>query len=60
VIDVNWLSLVALTACLVLAVAAYRGQRVGVRKSLVLALAWGGIFLLVAAVFAAVGPQQSL
>lgn len=55
-IDVNWLSLVALTACLVLAVAAYRGQRVGARKSLVLALAWGGIFLLVAGVFTAVGP----
>jgi hypothetical protein len=53
--QVNWLSIISLTACLVLAIAAYRGQRVGVRKSVLMAFVWGGIFLLVTAVFAVVG-----
>jgi hypothetical protein len=52
---VDWVSIVALTGWLVLAFSAYRAQRVGARKTLVMALAWGAIFLLVTAIFAAIG-----
>ncbi len=41
--------------CLILALAAYRGQRVGMRKTVVMVLAWGAIILLVAALFSAIG-----
>jgi hypothetical protein len=55
VTQVNWLSVISLTGSLVLAIAAYRGHRVGARKSVVMALVWSGIFLLATAVFTAVG-----
>lgn len=54
--QIDWLFVVALTACLVLAVGAYRGQRIGAKKTLVMALVWGAIFLLLAAIFSAVRP----
>jgi len=53
--QVNWLSVISLTGWLVLALAAYRGQRVGARKTVVMALVWGAIFMMAAAVFAVVG-----
>lgn len=53
--QVNWLSVISLTAWLVLALAAYRGQRVGARKTVVMALVWGAIFMFAATVFAVVG-----
>ena len=53
--QVGWVSIVALAGWLVLALSAYRARRVGAKKTLVMALAWGAIFLFVAAIFTAVG-----
>jgi len=55
VIEANWVSLIALAASLVLAVSALRSHRIGGRKALVMALAWGAIFALVAFVFVLAG-----
>ena len=52
----QWVSIVAMAGWLALALSAYRAHRVGAKKTIVLALAWIAIFLLVAAVFAAVSP----
>jgi len=46
----GWVSLVALLGWLVLVIGAFRAHRVGSRKTIVMALAWGAIFLLVTAV----------
>lgn len=51
----GWVSLIALTGWLVLALSAFRAHRVGAKKALTMALTWGTIFLLVMAIFAAVG-----
>jgi len=51
-----WVSIIALVGWLVLATAAFRAQRVRPGMTVVMALAWGTIFLLVAAVFAAFAP----
>ena len=51
-----WVSIIALTGWLVLAASAFRAQRVGAGKTVVMALAWISIFFLVAAVFSAVSP----
>jgi hypothetical protein len=51
VTGVNWLSIVALLGWLVLALGAYRAHRIGARQAIVMALAWLGLFLLVAGVF---------
>ena len=48
-------SIVALLGWLILALRAYRAHRIGARQTIVMMLAWGAIFLLVAAVFAAIG-----
>lgn len=53
----DWVSIVALCACLVLAASAYRARQIDTKKTLAMALAWGAIFLLVAAIFSAVGPR---
>jgi fucose permease len=53
--QVGWVSIVALAGWLVLALSAYRARRVGAKKTLVMGLAWGAIFLFVAAIFAAIG-----
>lgn len=50
-----WASLIALLAWLVLALSALRAHRIGARKAVTLALAWGAIFALVVVVFSAVG-----
>ena len=50
-----WVSIIALLAWLVLAFGAFRAQRVGAGKTVVMTLAWIAIFLLIAAVFAAMG-----
>ena len=57
--EYGWVSLIALTGWLVLALGSWRAQRVGAGKTVVMALAWGAIFLLVAGVFAAVAPEPS-
>ena len=54
-----WVSIIALTGWLVLAIGSYRANRIGAGKTLVMVLAWGAIFLLVAGVFAAVAPEPS-
>ena len=51
----SWVSLIALVGWLVLAVSAFRAERVDLCKALMMALAWVSIFLLVAAVFTVVG-----
>jgi len=53
----DWVSIVALTGWLVLALSAWRAQRVGASKTLVMALAWIAIFLLLAGAFALVAPE---
>jgi hypothetical protein len=54
----DWLSIIALTGWLVLALGAFRAQRVGASKTVVMALAWIAIFLLLAGVFAMVAPEM--
>lgn len=44
----SWTSLIALSGCLVLVLAAYRSQRIDGRKTLMMAVVWGTIFLVVA------------
>jgi hypothetical protein len=51
----SWVSLIALTGWLVLALGSYRAHRVGAARSVVMALAWLAIFLLLAGIFAAIG-----
>jgi len=51
-----WVSLIAMTGWLVLAIGAFRAQRIGAGKTIVMALAWGAIFLLVTAIVSAVSP----
>lgn len=53
--EYGWVSLIALAAWLVLALSALRSYRIGARKAVTMALAWGSIFALVALFFAAVG-----
>jgi hypothetical protein len=50
----NWVSVIALTGWLVLALSALRARQVDAHKGVVYALMWGAIFLGVAAVFAMV------
>jgi hypothetical protein len=45
--EYGWVSLIALTGWLVLVAGSYRSYRVGARKTLLLATAWLGLFLLV-------------
>ena len=54
---IDWLSTIALTGWLVLALTAFRAHRIGAKKTVVMALAWIAIFLLVAGVFAMVAPE---
>jgi len=51
----GWVSIIALTGWLVLALGAYRAQRVGGKRTMVMGLTWGAIFLLVTAIFTAIG-----
>jgi hypothetical protein len=53
----DWVSIVALTGWLVLALGAFRAQRVGASKAVVMVLAWLAIFLLLAGVFSLVAPE---
>jgi hypothetical protein len=51
----RWVSLMALAGWLVLTLGAWRAHRVGARRTVILALTWTAIFLLVAALFTAIG-----
>ena len=51
----GWVSLIALTGWLILALGSYRAHRIGAGKTVVIAMAWLAIFLLVAGIFAAAG-----
>jgi hypothetical protein len=46
--------LIALSGWLVLALGAFRAHRAGAKRTVILALAWAAIFLLVAGVFKAI------
>ncbi len=48
-----WVSLIAMAGWLVLAFGSYRAHRVGARQSVVMGLAWLGMFLLATGVFIA-------
>ena len=50
-----WVSLIALAAWLILAIASYREQRIDARRTLLMATAWLGLFLLVAGAFMVFG-----
>lgn len=50
-----WVSIIALVGWLILAASSYRAHRIGAKKTVVMALAWGAIFLFIAAFFSAVG-----
>ena len=54
--EYDWVSIVAMSGWLILALGAYRAQRAGAGKTGVMVLAWISIFFLVAAVFSAVAP----
>ena len=54
--EYQWVSIIALAGWLVLAFSAYRAQRVGAGKTVVMLLAWISIFFLVAAVFSVLAP----
>ena len=49
----GWVSLIALTGWLVLALGSYRAHRIGAGKTIVMATAWLAIFLLVTGLIAA-------
>jgi hypothetical protein len=51
----GWISLIALTGWLVLALGSYRAHRIGAKKTLVMATAWLGLFMLVTGILVAVG-----
>ena len=51
----DWVRLIALSGWLVLALSAYRARQLNAKKAIVMALAWGAIFLLVTGVFVAIG-----
>jgi hypothetical protein len=51
----SWISVIALTGWLILAIGAFRSQQIGTRQTLMMALAWATVFLLVAGVFVAIG-----
>lgn len=53
--DYGWVSLIALTGWLILALGSYRAHRIGAGKTLVMVMAWLAIFLLVVGIFAAAG-----
>ena len=52
--EYNWVSLISLSAFLILALSAYRAHNVGGKKTLVFALAWAGIFLLAGLIASAI------
>jgi hypothetical protein len=51
----GWISLIALTGWLVLALSSWRAHRVGAGKTLVMATAWLAVFLLITGIFMAIG-----
>jgi hypothetical protein len=51
----GWVSLIALTGWLVLALGSYRAHRVGASKTVVLVTAWVAIFLLVTGIVIMMG-----
>lgn len=53
--EYGWVSLISMSGALVLVLSSYRAHRLGAGRTLVMALAWIGIILLVAAVFTAAG-----
>jgi hypothetical protein len=50
----SWISLIALSGWLILALGSYRAHRIGAGRTVVMGTAWLAIFLLVAGIFAAV------
>ena len=52
--QVPLVSIIAMAGWLVLMIGAYRGHRVGMRQTAVMAMIWAGLFLLAAAIFNAI------
>jgi len=55
----RWISIVAVTAWLVLSLSALRAHRIGARRGIVMVLAWFAIFMFVAVLFATARPANS-
>ncbi len=55
----DWVYLIGLVGWLILAIGSYRAQRLGAKRSLVMLLAWGSIFVLLALIFGAVAPSPA-
>lgn len=53
--EAGWVSLIALVGWLILVASAFRAQRIDTRKTLMMALAWATVFLLVTVAFVAIG-----
>ena len=53
--ETGWVSLIALTGWLILALGSYRSFRHGAGKTLLMATAWLGVFLLVTGFFVMIG-----
>ena len=53
--EYGWISLLALAGWLILALGSYRAYQVGGRKTLVMVMAWTGIFLVVVGILSAAG-----
>lgn len=54
-----WLQIIWATGALVLLLGAYRSHNVGAKKTLVLALAWAGIFLIVGLVASVMAAEEA-
>ena len=51
----GWVSLIALVGWLILALGSYRAHRIGAGRTMLMATAWVGIFLLITGLFVVVG-----
>ncbi len=53
--EVGIVSLIAMIGWLVLVLGAYRAHRVGMQRTVVMALVWGSVFLFVTMIFTVIG-----
>lgn len=54
-----WMQIIWATGALILLLGAYRSHNVGAKKTLVLALAWAGIFLMVGLIASVIVAEEA-
>lgn len=54
-----WMQIIWATGALILLLGAYRSHNVGAKKTLVLALAWAGIFLIVGLIASVIVAEEA-